>query len=395
MMNLACRVGLIALLGMMFGAAASRGQEEPARPPESEAVRVPISRDAWVSAVGREADANLGGANRLKLKSIQEMSLIDIDPAPFRGRVILGATLHLRRAAEPRLWRLTVEQSRVRLGRRHLTDLCPPGRRAPLPPCRHPDVPWAQPGSDLTSVILGHGGTTWRMADAFAPDADGWQRVAVDPSSSPRGSPGSATASSSSTTPARSGPATASTFDLTLFPNRFVFSRESGRDKPPYLTVSLGPEDRDAARRSRRDPRRTGHGRPARRRGLRLLDHARRRGPAGTLGFFVEVDGQDRSPLPDPDGRRAGGRVSMHLRDLDLEPGAEVVADGPGRRWGGQRRPGDREPTSAVSDRVAEAAARRRPEPFAGRGPAARSSADGRGRRHRRAGQGPARRPAR
>ncbi len=48
-------------------------------------VRLDIARDTWVSAVGSEADGNNGGASRLKLKSIQEMSLIDVDPAPLRG----------------------------------------------------------------------------------------------------------------------------------------------------------------------------------------------------------------------------------------------------------------------------------------------------------------------
>jgi len=40
-----------------------------------------VSRDTWVSEVGQEADGNNGGAPRLKLKSIQEMTLIDVDPA--------------------------------------------------------------------------------------------------------------------------------------------------------------------------------------------------------------------------------------------------------------------------------------------------------------------------
>ena len=39
-----------------------------------ETLRLPITRDTWFSAYGNEADANLGGASRMKLKSIQEMS---------------------------------------------------------------------------------------------------------------------------------------------------------------------------------------------------------------------------------------------------------------------------------------------------------------------------------
>ena len=33
----------------------------------AEEVRIPVSRDTWVSTVGEEATANLGGSSRLKL----------------------------------------------------------------------------------------------------------------------------------------------------------------------------------------------------------------------------------------------------------------------------------------------------------------------------------------
>ncbi len=77
-------------------------------PPAGETVKAPVTRDTWFSNVGVEADGNNGGADKLKLKSNQEMSLIDVDPAPLKGRVVLGATLHLHLAGEPILHRVTV-----------------------------------------------------------------------------------------------------------------------------------------------------------------------------------------------------------------------------------------------------------------------------------------------
>ena len=71
-------------------------------------LRLPIVRDTWFSQVGREADGNTGGSPRLKLKSNQEMSVVDIDPAPLRGRVVQSATLHLRLASDQPLRRVTV-----------------------------------------------------------------------------------------------------------------------------------------------------------------------------------------------------------------------------------------------------------------------------------------------
>jgi hypothetical protein len=75
------------LVGFFFGplilASAQVARESRAAPPAStsEATRLEVSRDTWVSEVGQEADGNNGGAPRLKLKSIQEMTLIDVDPA--------------------------------------------------------------------------------------------------------------------------------------------------------------------------------------------------------------------------------------------------------------------------------------------------------------------------
>ncbi len=95
------------------------------RKPAGEAMRVPVTRDTWFSNVGTEADCNLGGSTQLKLKSNQEMSLIDIDPKPLRGRVIKGATLHMHLAGEERLYRDYRQQFRRRVGRGHIAQLCP------------------------------------------------------------------------------------------------------------------------------------------------------------------------------------------------------------------------------------------------------------------------------
>ena len=73
--------------------------------------------------------ATTAAPTRLKLKSNQEMSLIDIDPAPLRGRVIRGATLHVRSAGEPHPAPRHGRQLRRRMGRGHL-ERATPRRRA-------------------------------------------------------------------------------------------------------------------------------------------------------------------------------------------------------------------------------------------------------------------------
>src|SRR5690242_3179466 len=76
--------------------------------PASRTVRLPVTRDTWFSNFGKEGDGNLGAAPQLKLKSIQEMSVIDVDPEPLRGHVVQSATLHVRLSGNERLRRVTV-----------------------------------------------------------------------------------------------------------------------------------------------------------------------------------------------------------------------------------------------------------------------------------------------
>ena len=65
---------------MASDAPEARSHDGPAR-----SVRLDVTRDTWVSEVGQEADGNNGGAPRLKLKSIQEMTLVDVDASAARG----------------------------------------------------------------------------------------------------------------------------------------------------------------------------------------------------------------------------------------------------------------------------------------------------------------------
>ena len=151
------------------------------RKPSGDSIRVPVTRDTWFSNVGKEGDCNLGGSTRLKLKAIQEMSLIDIDAKPLRGRVIQGATLHVHLAGPERLYRVSVGSFGAEWVEGTSPSYAPQKGSSTHNHRRHPDVPWTVPGSDLCSVMLGEGGTLWRMADAFPPDERRWQRVAVDP----------------------------------------------------------------------------------------------------------------------------------------------------------------------------------------------------------------------
>jgi hypothetical protein len=290
----------------------------------SSSLRLDITRDTWISEVGPEADGNNGGAPRLKLKSIQEMTLVDIDAQPLVGRTIRSAMLHLKKAGDERLERVTVSSVGAEWfeGTGSSYSVQPGG--ATFRHRRHPDLPWSLAGGDLCHVILGNGGTIWRMADASAPDRDGWQHIPVDPRVVAARVAGVSHGFLVFDDTGSEWTRTGDKFALRLFPNRFVFSREQNRASAPYFTISPGPDD---------------HRPPQSPSGLRTEAETANlpageaivtwitppdEGPAGTLGFFVTLDG---SPVPRelvPMAAKPGERVEMHLRDLKLAAGATL-----------------------------------------------------------------------
>ncbi len=286
--------------------------------------RFPVTRDTWFSSVGAERDGNLGGASKLKLKTYQEMALVDADLASIRGRVIVEGTLHVRSTGDPRLARVTVSGFGADWFEGKSDGYAPEVGASTFRHARHPDVAWTPSGGDLCDVILGAGGSTlWQSAEASTPDPDGWQTVKVDPvvvASRVAGlSQGFLLFDDTGTEWTRQGNA----FTLRPMPNRFVASRDSGRANAPYFTVILGVEDH-APPRIPTDLRSEAADLPSGEAVVTWttpLDD----GPAGTLGFVATVDGR---PIPRgmiPIARPSLGRNRLHLRDLGLTPGSEVM----------------------------------------------------------------------
>jgi len=285
---------------------------------QAEDIRLPVTRDTWFSGVGPEADGNLGGAPRLKLKSYQEISLVDLDPAPIRGRVVLGATLHLRSSGEPRLRRVTVGTFGAEWSEGKSSSYTPEVGASTFRHRRHPDVPWTIPGSDLCDVILNQGGTLWASADASAPDAEGWQVVVVDPrvvAARVAGvSFGFVVFDDTGSEWTREG----DKFTSHHFPNRFIASRDSNRASAPFFTVKLGPEDRSPPGPPGKIMSDVGT-LPA---GEAFVSWET---PADAVGFLVIAAGREVPRYLIPAAGAPGSRARMHLRDLGLKAGSTVA----------------------------------------------------------------------
>ncbi|MBM4033243.1 MAG: DNRLRE domain-containing protein [Planctomycetes bacterium] len=303
-------------------------------PPKGTPIRVPVTRDLWVSSCPGETQGNNGAADKLKTKAYQEFFLVDIDPAPLKGRVITGAVLHLHCTSRDIQKRLAVSS----LGSEWVEGTGTGYAKQPGSSCFEEAElgkrPWAYPGSDLTAVMMGEGGTIWATWDATPPDAEGWQTVAVEPrvvAARVAGlSYGFVVFDDTGSEWTRNG----EQYKRFTFPNRFVHSRESGAKTAPYFTIYLGDEDKQPPA-APTYPRQEQATLPT---GEAIVSWL---SPADSFGFRVaflkggnvdqwvdwEEEAKQATPIPRYQIPMAepGQRVELHLRDMGVKGGESIT----------------------------------------------------------------------
>ena len=105
-----------------------------------------------------------------------------------------------------------------------------------------------------------------------------------------------------------------------LFPNRFLYSREAGKDKAPYFTIELGPEDRDPPHSIKLGNTETG--------GYNFWAPSDTGpGQAQVLGFRVKANGQELPTWNTPKSARPGDVVEGSLAEAGFEPGTQVQVE--------------------------------------------------------------------
>ncbi|MBN2451253.1 MAG: hypothetical protein JXR77_12740, partial [Lentisphaeria bacterium] len=153
-------------------------------------LRLPVSRDVWLSSYATERRFNMGAAPRLKLKIHQEFALVDVDCAPLDGRPAREAWLHVKPAGGHRLglnggtdltWLVvsTVSHDWVEGHSRSYAE-DPEGGGATFLESSFGRQDWGWPGATLCDVTLGNGNTL-RCAGRLEPLGDGWLRLPVEP----------------------------------------------------------------------------------------------------------------------------------------------------------------------------------------------------------------------
>ncbi len=298
----------------------------------SETIRIPASRDLWVSSAGGEEEGNNGQAPRLKLKGYQEFTLLDFDLTPVRGRGIKRATLHVKLSGDPRLRRVGVSTLGAEWVEGTGTGYDKEPGSSSFRWRKNPDTPWRNglDYSDLTLVMFGAGGTLWSHAEASEPK-DGWQTIDVAPKIVAARAVGLGYGfvifDDTGTEMYREGD-DGETVVFHAFPNRFFYSREQNAASAPVLELELV----DAVSPPPVRPRK--------------LEAVTERQPPGEavisweippleesdiLGFFVTVNGKElpRSLIPavDDTKRQESQNLALRLRDTGLSPGENVKLD--------------------------------------------------------------------
>lgn len=300
--------------------------------PATHTLRLPITRDTWLSSFKGERDANLGGEKKLKAKGIVEFSIVDFDPEPIRGRVVAAATLHVHSRSAIPLRRVTVSSLASDWVEGTATRYRTQAGSSSFNWAAQARQPWAWPGSDVTAVMNGLGHTIWGFADASPPDQGSWQSIAVDPAVVAARlaglSYGFVVFDDVGNEYRRDG----DRVDQQPMINRFFSSRESGPGRAPYFTIQLGPEDLAApypVAEIHCDDE-TLPGGEARINWVTPQD----KGAAGTIGFHVRATSQatfdwaSARPVHRyliPLAGKPGERVTLHLRDMGFKPGGQVI----------------------------------------------------------------------
>lgn len=209
---------------------------------ETDFIRLPATRDTWVSTVTGEEEGSNGGSPRIKVKGHQEYSILDFDVSSLAGKAVKAASLHIKLAGEERLWSVSVGTIAVEWYEGKATNYEKEPGASSFRWRRYPDVPWSNDEaygySDLTSATFGGMGTIWSSADATEP-ADGWQSIEVSPAVVEARIEGKSFGfvvfDDTGTELERNG----DNVDLHLLPNRFAYSREQNAASCPYLLVEV------------------------------------------------------------------------------------------------------------------------------------------------------------
>ena len=282
----------------------------------AETVRCQASRDVWLSAMGKEADCNMGAARSIKLKVWQEFGLVDFDVSALKGKNITEAYLCVKPAGGQKFglnggsdlkWLTvsTVGQDWVEgKSSRYAPDT--EGHGATFNESSYQKANWGWDGAKAWDVILGNGNTL--RCDRPMDPAEGWLRASIDPRMVQ-----ALLAGASHGLLLMDG-------STSVGVNCTIASRESGSG--PYLEVTTAGEDRTPPQRPDGLLVKPAPNWATPELGAAMVSFS---SPPQAFAYHVKVNGQPLARWQIPFAPQAPGRVSFPI--LDLPPGADLTVE--------------------------------------------------------------------
>jgi len=327
-------------VGCLLAAEPAKPIQDPTRnikttwPPEGEPVRLAVTRDTWVSSMSGERNGNNGGAPTLKIKGYQEMSIVDIETGPLKGKIVTGALLHMKSSSpNAPVYRITVSSFAAPWTEGTATGYaeqegssCWSFAKFSSDPAKA--VPWTFPGSLFVDAGFGLGHTIWKFADATAPDSDGWQTVAVDADVVAARVAGLSYGFGLWEDIGSEWSYKNDKFKMINNPNRFIYSHEQSNGAP-WMEVWVGGADIQAPDAvSEKGLTVQTEGYPAGQVMVTWLTPGDQ-GGGKTLGFNVSYkSGDQQAQMPRyliPMAGPVGEPVRMHIQDLPFKAGQEIT----------------------------------------------------------------------
>lgn len=207
-------------------------------------VRVDIARDTWLSNDKSEQSGSNGGAPKLKLKSIIELSIIDFQPGILKGKQIEQAKLLLKVEGDRPIERVTLSTLSADWVEGNGTGYQVVQGASTFTHRVYPNERWYD--SDVTAVSIGQGNTIYASVDAKPSSTKGWVELEIPPEillARLHGlSYGILLMDDTGSTWKRNG----EEFKQEIFPNRFVASKDSNKASAPYILIKFTPNSQIA-----------------------------------------------------------------------------------------------------------------------------------------------------
>jgi hypothetical protein len=152
----------------------------PQAAPSSEPLRLACTADTVLSSSGSEVRLNGGDRSNIRLKGIEDISILDFDLTPLRGKTVEEARLFVVPTGAHKLRWLGL--STISSPWKEGTGTGTPAKpgEACYAEAAFGERPWAHPGSDFNAVSFSHGGSIWFERELKA-EGDGSLSAEVPP----------------------------------------------------------------------------------------------------------------------------------------------------------------------------------------------------------------------